>query len=244
MPCSAIDTAQLSRRIATAVNGKIVAVTAPCCKRLDVVEHFRNPRFLQSMWGASFSSQELREGVNIVTAYVILEDGEKTLAALRTSGRNIIYKSTSKANEASPFLGKLVTNFTLELPSTVKGRLDTISRPDGEENIIFVRGWAAFLDGPRSRLPDQILVAVNGEITAVVPPCCERPDVAQSLRNDKFLRSGWVAAFLVEDLKEGWNNIEAYVVLDASAKKLTVLGATPKNHIFRSGLEIRIGEAH
>jgi hypothetical protein len=79
-----LDESSVPDQIAVAVNGKIAAVTSPCCDRADVAEAYKNPSFLRSGWEATISSQELKDGKNILTAYVVLDANTKKLAILKS----------------------------------------------------------------------------------------------------------------------------------------------------------------
>lgn len=84
-----LDKESIPEEIAIAVNGKIVAVTSPCCERPDVAKHFQNHKFLMSGWSTSFSNQEFKDGRNTVTAYVVLDANARKLAVLQASKNTI-----------------------------------------------------------------------------------------------------------------------------------------------------------
>lgn len=221
------DNSTIPREVAVAVNGEIVAVTTPSCGRPDVAKAYRNPGILASGWIASFSVRKLREGANVVTAYVVMDDKNKRLAQLGASRGNTIYKAMSAVSGIFALIGKRVETLDVQDDSTVRGSLDAVSEPqfimrEGEESPIGVRGWAALLD--KSGVPEHVAVAVNGEIVAITSPSSPRPDVVKSYQNRDFLLSGWSTTFSSQKLKEGENVVTAYVVLDADASKLAVLG--------------------
>ncbi len=129
----------------------------------------------------------------------------------------------------SPLVGQKIKTFNAIRYESVKGGMDTLpvsrlhTRVDGIEFPIYVHGWAVLLDRPR--VPDQIAIAVNGEIVDVTTPCYFRGDVARRFQNPDLLESGWLASFSSERLRLGKNTITAYVVLDAVEKKLAILNA-------------------
>jgi hypothetical protein len=55
--------------------------------------------------------------------------------------------------------------------------------------VATVKGWAADLDAQAP--PQQIVAAVGSRVVAQVAPSSERPDIADRLGNQKFLRSGF-----------------------------------------------------
>ena len=218
------DAPGIPEEIALAVNGEIVAVASPCCERPDIVESFQNQKLLRSGWAASFSSRKLSQGVSRLTAYVVLDAKKRKLATLNVGGNNLIRVGEVKP---SPLIGKRIDTFEAREYDTVKGYLDGISRPpssvrqDGRRFPVNVRGWAVLIGG--STAADQIAIALNDEIVAVTSPCCDRPDIVKSLKNPKFLQSGWRTSFSSQKLREGENSIAAYVVLDAELGKLAIL---------------------
>ena len=219
----------IPNQIAVAVNGKIVAVTSPCCARPDVAKYYGNPAILQSGWVATFSSKQLQGGANAITAYVILDPRRQILAPVGRKTGRVIYRSPSGAPEPAQLLGERIEAFDIQKYKKLKGGLETLSKSrlrrksGGDGSPIYVYGWAALVD--KSTIPDQIAVAVNGEIVAVTSPCCDRPDVAEHFQNQKYLRSGWRASFSSQKLREGENTVRAYVVLDFDARKLAILNA-------------------
>ena len=222
-----VGKASVPEQIAVAVNGKIVAVTSPRVNRPDIVDHYQNWKFLRSGWSIAFSSRQLREGVNAVTAYVVLDAEKKKLAMLKAVGNNLIQRTKGEVPEKSPMVGSEVKGFDTGWYATAEGYLDPlptspVSTPsEGNDLPVEVHGWAVLLD--QGSVPEQIAVALNGEIVAVTSPCCDRPDVVKHLGNRHFLRSGWWTTFSSRKLRKGENRVTAYTVLDAKRKKLAIL---------------------
>ena len=227
-----LDPPAVPEQIAVALNGKIVTVTSPGFPRPDVVKHFQNPKLLRSGWVASFSSGQLREGANVVMAYVVVDAKTKKLASLSAATGNVIHRTPAGIHKTSPLVGKKIRAFEVKSYKAVKGTLDSLSdsrlrlKSDVGNVPITVHGWAALVD--QSNIPDEIAIAVNGEIVTVTAPCCTRPDVAKYFKNPDLLQSGWVATFSSRKLKEGENTVTAYVVLDAKKKQLAILSSKNK----------------
>jgi sulfur carrier protein ThiS len=222
-----LEKSSVPEQIAVAINDEIVAVISPCCDRPSIAKDYKDRNFLKSGWFTLLSSQQLREGENLIKAYAVLDTQGNTLAALSPCDGNMLYKTPAGVPTTSPLLGKRVRAFSVKRYEAVRGHLDTLSesslnmQSDSEEFPIYVSGWAALLD--KSSIPDQIAVAVNGEIVAVTSPCCDRPDVAREYQNQNFLESGWSASFSSRKLKEGKNTVAAYVILDGEKQRLALL---------------------
>jgi sulfur carrier protein ThiS len=129
----------------------------------------------------------------------------------------------------SPLVGQKIDTFQVEQYQTIVGNFDNVEIPEtgsptGRDNpLVNAQGWAAFLDD--QTVPSQVVVAVNGEIVAVVSPRIQRPDVMKYLRGLNYLLSGWIASFSSGRLHEGENRLAAYALLDLGAKRLALLGA-------------------
>jgi Sulfatase len=219
-------------RIAVAVNGEIVAVTSPCCERRDVAAIYHGPQFLRSGWRTSFSSRKLHAGVNTVSAYVVLDEKDRSLALLNSSMPDIIHgvrPSLGQAKAAPGLVGSQAKSCVIEHSDSVNGYLDFISqptvhmRPGVDDFPIDVGGWAVRPGIPAKNV--EVALALNGEIVAVTSVCCRRPDVEQVLHDPSSLESGWTTSLQSLKLRNGKNEVAAYVVLDAGKKRLVPLHA-------------------
>jgi hypothetical protein len=217
-------------QIAVAVNGEIVAVTSPCCERPGVVEHLGNVNLLRSGWKTAFPSSHLRSGVNVVTAYAVLDARKRALAILKTTPENKIHVVADIEDDDAkrlPWIGKRIEDLDVRSYESVEGYLDRLSvsqvsvRSSIDELPIVAAGWAVLLD--EEKPPEAIAVAIDGMIVAITSPCCDRPDVVRHFGNGQFLRSGWKATFSSRVLKEGENQVAAYVVVDADKGQLALL---------------------
>lgn len=89
-----------------------------------------------------------------------------------------------------------------------------------------VGGWAVLTD--ESKVPDTVIVTVgdNNTVVAVAPVNLERSDVATTLKNPAYQKSGWIAAINPSNLPTG------KVVLKAWAYNSTRKEATQLNNTF------------
>jgi Sulfatase len=149
-------------------------------------------------------------------------------------GMRLVFPATLASGEQgspaptrkSPLVGQDVATFDVDQVPEIAGSLDPLpfsiieTGRGQKETPVNAFGWAAYKDS--AEVP-QIAVAVNGEIVAVTPPCCERRDVAGLYRLPQFLKSGWRISFSSRKLHVGVNAVTAYVVLDEKKRSLAIL---------------------
>jgi hypothetical protein len=138
----------------------------------------------------------------------------------------------------SPLIGQPIGSFTVEGSVHPAGWLDTISErevqiePGGDEFPISVSGWAILLE--EQRIPEEIIISVNGSVAAVAVPRIERRDVAKFYGTPQHTKCGWVAQFSTRLLRDGDNFVTVYAALDPKSKVLAAIKTSNKNTIHRT----------
>lgn len=87
---------------------------------------------------------------------------------------------------------------------------------------IAVGGWAAMADN--SKPAEQVIITAgdNNSIIAVLPVNVERTDVAESLKNQDYLKSGWVGKIEPSQLSEDTTTLRAWAY-NPSTKEAFIL---------------------
>lgn len=91
-------------------------------------------------------------------------------------------------------------------PSTIRGNVDIARKIQGGK-VLELMGWAADL---RTGLVEKVDVRLNDKPVGVAQLGMARPDVAQFLRRNDVLKSGWTAKVDLSRMPAGTYRVSAY----------------------------------
>ena len=138
----------------------------------------------------------------------------------------------------SPWVGQSITSFTIDSTQNVAGWVDTISERDvkvksaDDEFPITVSGWTLLPD--EKRVPEKVVIALNGTIVAETDTRIQRSDVAKVFKDPLYTNCGWAAQFSTQILHPGDNSVEAYAIVNADKRTLGHIKRPSKNVIHRA----------
>jgi hypothetical protein len=102
----------------------------------------------------------------------------------------------------------------------VSGALEKVEGTPRPGWVVIMSGWAA--DGKSGKPAEKIDLLLNDTVVLTVKPSVDRPDIAEALKQDGALKSGFTGRMpLPEDLPEGKHTVSA-VAYDAAGNKRTL----------------------
>jgi len=177
-------------------DGKEVASSRPTIERPDIATALADPNAARSGYAVRIPLEALA-GVRTVRIFGVSGRGEATELSYPADFpylkpmRYTLVGSSGGEHFESPERDVVAVT-----PHAIQGSVDTWSwsRVD-DQDYLSVSGWAA--DASQASSIDVVLVAGDRPVAAV-RPIGARPDVARSLKNDRFLESGYAFRIRME----------------------------------------------
>jgi len=149
-----------------------------------------------ALFSAMAPESAFQKGKNRVEIFLISQDKGK-IHLLSTKSQEAITYSIGKSDKHTEIIVSSKGESIPVIPNAIKGSLDVA---DISGDFVAFSGWVA--DVKRSRIPEAVLVFLNGKFLYSGTTDVDRPDVVKYFNNSALYKTGFKFLFSSSIIKE------------------------------------------